>query len=548
MTSHSTVSSSSSSLAPGVVVHGPTPPEFEAILSPPALAFVAGLERRFRDTRRDLLARRQLVQAQLDAGARPGFLSDTRAVRESSWKVAPIPDDLLDRRIEITGPVDRKMIINALNSGAKVFMADFEDSTSPTWTNIIEGQINLRDAVRRTIQYAHPETGKRYQLGDQIATLMVRPRGWHLDEVHVTVDGDPVSASIFDFALYLFHNASELRAQGTGPYFYLPKLESHLEARLWNDIFVLAQEQLGIRRGTIRATVLIETILAAFEMDEILYELREHSAGLNCGRWDYIFSFIKRFRNDSSCVLPDRGLVTMDKHFLRSYSRLLIRTCHRRGVHAMGGMAAQIPIKSDAAANEAALTKVRDDKRREAHDGHDGTWVAHPGLIGIARAEFDAVMTGPNQIDRPLDDLEITADDLLAVPEGPITEAGLRQNLDVGVLYLAAWLRGNGCVPIYNLMEDAATAEISRTQVWQWLRHSAVLEDGRTLDAALFRQVLREGLDKIRGEVGDELFELGRYALAGELFERLITAPELEEFLTLAAYPYIATSTSTRSS
>jgi malate synthase len=514
-------------------------PGFAQILAAEALTFVATLERRFRDTRASLLARREEVQERLDAGAKPDFLPETREIRESDWRVAEIPADLRDRRVEITGPVDRKMIINALNSGANVFMADFEDSNAPTWSNVIEGQINLRDAVRRTITFESPETKKRYALVAEPATLFVRPRGWHLEEKHVLIDDRPVSASIFDFALYLFHNAEELRARGTGPYFYLPKLESHLEARLWNDVFVAAQELLGIPRGTIRATVLIETIMAAFEMDEVLWELREHSAGLNCGRWDYIFSFIKRFRNDPRCVLPDRGLVTMEKHFLRSYSRLLIRTCHRRGVHAMGGMAAQIPIKNDPAANEAALARVRADKLREAGDGHDGTWVAHPGLVDIARAEFDAIMTGANQIDRPLDDLHITARDLLEVPEGPITERGLRQNLEVGMHYLAAWLRGTGCVPIHDLMEDAATAEISRTQVWQWLHHGARLDDGRTIDLPLFRAVFAEEVAKIRAAVGDERYTSERWELAAKLFEELITADRLTEFLTIPAYEHI---------
>ena len=526
-------------VAPGVVIHGPLSRGWDAVLSPAALEFAAGLQRSFDGRRRELLARRAELQKRLDAGHRPDFLEETRAVREGDWKVAPLPEDLLDRRVEITGPVDRKMIINALNSGANVFMADFEDSSAPTWANVVEGQVNLRDAVRREVDFTHPETGKRYALAEETATLLVRPRGWHLVERHVTVDGEPFSASLFDFALYLFHNAEELLARGTGPYYYLPKMESHLEARLWNDVFVAAQEALGLPRGTIKATVLIETILAAFEMDEILYELREHSSGLNCGRWDYIFSFIKRFAADPGFVLPDRGLVGMDQHFLRSYSQLLIRTCHRRGVHAMGGMAAQIPIKNDEERNRAAMEKVRADKRREAGDGHDGTWVAHPGLVELARAELDAVLDGPNQLEVLREDVQVTAADLLAVPEGPITEAGLRQNLNVGILYLEAWLRGTGCVPIYDLMEDAATAEISRTQLWQWIRHGAALEDGRTIDAPLVKSVLEEEMDAIRQLVGEERFRGGRFPLARSLFERLITSPELEEFLTLVAYEHL---------
>jgi malate synthase len=527
--------------SPPAIVRGPLGKGYCAILSSPALRLVAELQRRFGARRQALLDRRAEVQQRLEAGHRLGFLTETRAIRERDWRVAKVPSDLRDRRVEITGPVDRKMIINALNSGASVFMADFEDSTSPTWANLVEGQINLFEAVRGTIEHTDPETGKHYRLEPHPATLVVRPRGWHLDEAHVTVDGAPVSASLFDFALYFFHNTAELLRRGTGPYFYLPKLESHLEARLWNDVFVAAQEWLGIPRGSIRATVLIETITAAFEMDEILYELREHSAGLNCGRWDYIFSFIKRFRSDRRCLLPDRGLVGMDTHFLRSYSRLLIQTCHRRGAHAMGGMAAQIPIKSDPERNAAALAKVRADKRREVGDGHDGTWVAHPGLVAVARAEFDAAMPEQNQIDRPREPLEITAADLLAVPAGPITEAGLRLNLEVGVLYLAAWLRGAGCVPIHHLMEDAATAEISRTQVWQWLRHGAVLDDGRPLDVELFHSVFAEELSRIRDRVGEEQYRAGRYELAARLLENLITAEQLEEFLTLPAYRHVVT-------
>ncbi|HSS44099.1 MAG TPA: malate synthase A, partial [Thermoanaerobaculia bacterium] len=447
----------------GVEIHGPRVPGSELILTPAALAFVAMLERRFGARRTVLLQGRREVQSRLDDGRVPSFLAETARIREGSWTVAPIPADLQDRRVEITGPVDRKMIINALNSGANVFMADFEDSCSPTWGNLVEGQRNLCEAIDRTIEFVSPENGKVYKLNERIATLMVRPRGWHLLEKHCLVDGHPVSASIFDFGLFFFHNARRLLDRGTGPYFYLPKIESHLEARLWNDVFRAAQGAMGIPVGTIRATVLIETILAAFEMDEILWELREHSAGLNCGRWDYIFSFIKKFRSRPAFLLPDRSLVTMARPFLRSYAHLVIQTCHRRGIHAMGGMAAQIPIKSDPIANARAMEKVAEDKRREVGAGHDGTWVAHPGLVEMARRIFDTEMPAPNQIDRPQQGLQVSAADLLQAPGGPITDSGLRQNINVGILYLEAWLRGQGCVPLYNLMEDAATAEISRS-------------------------------------------------------------------------------------
>ncbi len=515
---------------------GPARPEYASVLTEPAIDFVADLVRTFRGRVEGLLDARVERQTRLDAGEKLGFLAETKAVREKDWSVASIPADLRDRRVEITGPVDRKMVINALNSGARVFMADFEDSNAPTWENNVEGQVNLRDAVRRTIRYEDPKSGKEYELGKDLATLVVRPRGWHLLEKHLLVGGAPATAALFDFGLYFFHNAKELIARGSGPYFYLPKMESHLEARLWNDVFVRAQEKLGIPRGTIRATVLIETLPAAFEMDEILFELREHSSGLNCGRWDYIFSFIKRQRAHAECVMPDRGRVSMDQHFLRSYTQLLVKTCHRRGAHAMGGMAAQIPVKNDEAANEAAFEKVRQDKRREANDGHDGTWVAHPGLVALATEIFDSVMKGPNQIDRKREDVRVTADDLLRVPEGPRTEAGLRVNVNVGILYLEAWLRGSGCVPLYNLMEDAATAEISRAQVWQWVRHGARLDDGRMVTADLVRRTVAEEMESIRKAVGEERYGSGKFAAARELFERLCVSPELEEFLTLPAY------------
>ena len=500
------------------------------ILNSEARSFLADLARNFEKRRQELLARRRVRQQEIDAGQLPDFLPETAQIRRGDWTVAPIPKDLLDRRVEITGPVDRKMIINALNSSANVFMADFEDSNSPTWQNNIEGQANLRDAVRRTISYVSPE-GKRYELNADVATLLVRPRGWHLNERHFQVDGKPISGSLFDFGLYFFHNAEELIRRGTGPYFYLPKMESHLEARLWNDVFNFAQDRLGIPRGTIRATVLIETILAAFEMDEILYELRDHSSGLNCGRWDYIFSFIKKFRNRPDFVLPDRSTLTMDKHFLKSYVELLIHTCHRRGIHAMGGMAAQIPIKNDPAANKQAIEKVRQDKLREVRAGHDGTWVAHPGLVPIAKEVFDSHMKEANQIGRQLEDVRITSRDLLAVTEGKITEHGLKWNIDVGLQYLESWLRGNGCVPIYHLMEDAATAEISRAQVWQWVKHGARLsDDGRTITQEMVRSFISEQKKKSKAQ---------RIDGAAAIFDRMMTDADFAEFLTLVAYDYI---------
>jgi len=446
---------------------------------------------------------------------------------------------LQDRRVEITGPVDRKMVINALNSGAKVYMADFEDAHSPTWEGTIQGQINLRDAIAGTIDFTSPE-GKRYRLNEQTATLLARPRGWHLNEKHVLIDGKPVSGGIFDFALYFYHNVRPLLAKGTGPYFYLPKLENHLEARLWNDIFVMAQNELGIPQGTIKATVLIETILAAFEMDEILYELREHSAGLNCGRWDYIFSAIKKFHAIPDFVLPDRAQVTMTTHFMRSYSLLLIKTCHRRNVHAMGGMAAQIPIKNDPVANEEALERVRADKRREASDGHDGTWVAHPGLVPIAMEEFDKVMKTPNQIYRKREDVHVTAADLLAVPGGTITEAGLRNNISVSLQYLESWLRGTGCVPINNLMEDAATVEIARSQIWQWIHHPrGILNDGRKVTIELFRALADDELAKLKAKMGEQRFAASKFGPAREILDSVITADDFVPFLTLPAYQYL---------
>ncbi len=521
----------------GVEIMAPPHAGQSSVLTPAALEFVVNLQRRFNGQRLELLAARAARQKRLDAGEKPNFLPETSSIRESEWTVAPIPADLQDRRVEITGPVDRKMIINALNSGANVFMADFEDSNTPTWANQMDGQINLMDAVRRTITYTDPATGKGYKLNERTAVLLVRPRGWHLEERHVLVDAQAMSGSLFDFGLYFFHNAKKLLASGSGPYFYLPKLESHLEARLWNDIFLHAQEKLSVPRGSIRATVLIETILAAFEMDEILYELREHSAGLNCGRWDYIFSFIKKFSNDPHAVLPDRAQVTMTTHFLRSYSKLLIRICHRRNIHAMGGMAAFIPIKNDPVANEKAIALVRADKEREAGDGNDGTWVAHPGLVPVAKEVFDRLMPAPNQIDRKLADFHVTAADLLQVPKGEITEAGLRQNIAVGLGYLEAWLRGTGCVPLFNLMEDAATAEISRAQLWQWIHQGAHLKDGRKIDVALCDRMIDEELAKAKQD-GDTT-RRAAYEKSAQLMRDLIRAPQFVEFLTVPAYQRI---------
>ncbi|HXM80842.1 MAG TPA: malate synthase A, partial [Burkholderiales bacterium] len=490
--------------------------------------------------RRDLMKARAQRQARLDAGETFAFLPETRPIRESEWTVAPVPADLQDRRVEITGPVDRKMIINALNSGASVFMADFEDANTPSWDNNIQGHLNLRDAIRRNIDFVTPE-GKAYKLQEKTATLFVRPRGWHLPEKHVTIDGKAISGGIFDFALYFFHNAKALIARGSGPYFYLPKMESHREARLWNDIFIAAEDALGVQRGTIKATVLIETILAAFEMDEILYELREHSAGLNCGRWDYIFSCIKKFRNRRDFCLADRALVTMTTHFMRSYAELCIKTCHRRNIHAMGGMAAQIPVKNDEKANAEAFAKVKIDKEREATIGHDGTWVAHPGMVQLAKEAFDRLMPTPNQIvTKKREDVNVTAADLLHFePEAPITEKGLRLNVSVAIQYVGAWLAGQGAVPIFNLMEDAATAEISRSQVWQWIRSpKGVLDDGRKVTAELFKQLLAEELPKVKPYLGEVAYNAGKYEEGARLFEKL-TLGGYVEFLTLPAYQLI---------
>jgi malate synthase len=525
---------------PGIEISGEINAEFAQILSPDAVSFAARLQRAFGPRRTELLARRVARQVQFDAGRLPDFPAETKPVRDGDWTCAPVSADIADRRVEITGPVDRKMIINALNSGANVFMADFEDANTPRWANNIQGQLNLRDAIRRRIDYVSPE-GKAYKLNERTATLFVRPRGWHLPEKHVLVDGEPISGGIFDFALYVFHNAKELLARGSGPYFYLPKLESHLEARLWNDIFVMAQDDLGIPRGTIKATVLIETILAAFEMDEILYELRHHSAGLNAGRWDYIFSCIKKFRSNRDFCLADRALVTMTTHFMRSYAELLIKTCHRRNIHAMGGMAAQIPVKNDEAANAEAFAKVKADKEREATYGHDGTWVAHPGLVPVAKEAFDRLMPAPNQIaTKKRDDVQVQASDLLHFePEQPITEKGLRLNINVAIQYIGAWLAGQGAVPIFNLMEDAATAEISRSQVWQWMRSpKGVLDDGRKVTRELVATLLPEEMKKIRDLLGPAYAE-GRYEEAARIFADLVNGDSFVEFLTLPAYELI---------
>ncbi|MDN8003207.1 malate synthase A [Burkholderia multivorans] len=524
-------------LPQGMAITGEIKPGYEAILTPDALELVASLHRAFEPRRQALLQARVERTKRLDAGERPDFLPETKAIREGDWKVAPLPADLQCRRVEITGPVERKMIINALNSGADSYMTDFEDSNAPSWTNQIDGQINLKDAVRRTISLE--QNGKSYKLNDKVATLIVRPRGWHLDEKHVTVDGQRVSGGIFDFALFLFHNAKELIARGSGPYFYLPKMESHLEARLWNDIFVAAQEAIGIPRGTIRATVLIETILAAFEMDEILYELREHSSGLNAGRWDYIFSAIKKFKNDRDFCLADRSKITMTVPFMRAYALLLLKTCHKRNAPAIGGMSALIPIKNDPEANEKAMAGVRSDKQRDATDGYDGGWVAHPGLVPIAMEEFVKVLGDkPNQIGKQRDDVQVEGKNLLDFqPEAPITEAGLRNNINVGIHYLGAWLDGNGCVPIHNLMEDAATAEISRSQVWQWIRSpKGVLDNGRKVTAELVREFAKAELENVKRSVGGNTQP---YERAAAIFEQMSTSEGFTEFLTLPLYEEI---------
>lgn len=513
-------------------------PHQEKIFTGEALEFIAALHEQFDARRKELLAERKLVQQKLDAGWRPHFLPETRQVREGEWTVAPLPSDLLDRRVEITGPVERKMMINALNSGAKVFMADLEDSASPTWVNVCDGQVNLYDAVRKTIAYENPENGKKYTLNNEVAVLMIRPRGLHLEEKHVYINGKPASGSLVDFGLYFFHNAHALMEQGSAPYFYLPKLEDYREARWWNQVFEYAQHYLGIAKGTIKATVLVETILAPYQLDEILYELRQHSAGLNCGRWDYIFSFIKKFHRQPGFVFPDRDQITMTVPFMRAYSQLVIKTCHRRHVHAMGGMAAQIPVKNDEAANVAAFEKVKADKLREVTDGHDGTWVAHPALVAVAMDVFNEHMPAQNQLEKQLTDLVVTEEELIAVPEGTITEQGVRKNINVGIQYLAAWLSGNGAAAIFNLMEDAATAEISRTQVWQWLKLGVTLDDGRIFTSDLYAQLLDEETAKLEGGMLPAAWKPNLGEAAG-IFNSLVRDAQLKEFLTTEAYTYL---------
>ncbi len=525
--------------AEGIEFTAEIPEEFEEILTPEAVAFVAKLSREYRGRVVELLGKRAERQERISAGEMPDFLPETRDVREGDWKIAPIPDDLQDRRVELTGPPDRKMTINALNSGASCWMADFEDANCPTWHNMLESQLNMKEAIEGTISFDDPNSGKHYELHENTAVILARPRGWHLFEKHMLVDGEQVPGGLFDFGLYFFHNAQTLLDNGSGPYFYLPKMESHLEARLWNDVFDSAQDELGIPRGTIKATVLIETILATFEMHEILYELREHSAGLNCGRWDYIFSYIKKFREEDM-LLPDRNSVTMTVPFMRAYSLLTIKTCHQRGAHAMGGMAAQIPRSDDPEWTEFANNKVREDKEREAKDGHDGTWVAHPGMVGLAKEAFDEYMPQPNQLDK-IPDANPSADDLLEKPEGNITMDGFRNNISVGVQYLAAWLAGRGAVPVFNLMEDAATAEISRAQVWQWIHHDrGILEDGTEVTEDLFNSTLDEELEKIKNDiVGPERWETDEFGNAAQLFARISTDDKFVEFLTLPGYEYL---------
>lgn len=513
--------------------------DYAEILTPRALDFLRELHIRFNPRRLSLLKARDERQTRLDAGELPNFLEETKNIRESEWTIAPLPQDLQDRRVEITGPVERKMVINALNSGAKIFMADFEDSNTPSWDNNIQGHINLRDAINRTISFQN-ENGKEYRLNPSVATLLVRPRGWHLNEKHITHNDEEMSGALCDFGLYFFHNYKTLMDNGTAPYFYLPKLESHLEARLWNDVFVYAQRYVGIPTKTIKATVLIETILATFELNEILYELRDHSAGLNCGRWDYIFSYIKKFRNlGGSYVLPDRSKVTMTSPFMANYAQLVVKTCHKRNAPAIGGMAAFIPIKNDSAANEAAMDKVRQDKIREVTIGHDGTWVAHPGLVSLAMDIFNEKMPTPNQISRQRDDFDCTAQQLLEAPIDTITEGGLRHNINVGILYIESWLRGNGAAAIYNLMEDAATAEISRTQVWQWIKNKSKLDDGRTVTYDLYRQLLPEELEKVKAYVGELAYKNGKFEQAVSLFDELVRSEDFIDFLTLPAYDMI---------
>jgi len=535
-----TLQTSETSFTPeGMRLKAPLHKHYSEMLTLEALQFIAALQHNFNSRRKQLLAERAALQLKIDAGWEPGFMPETENIRQSEWLIAPVPEILKDRRVEITGPVDRKMIINALNSGANIFMADFEDSNAPSWNNTIEGQINLRDAINRTIGFRNPDNGKEYMLNEKTATMFVRPRGWHLDEKHIEVDGEPMSASLVDFGLYFFHNAKALVKNGAGPFFYLPKLESYKEARLWNDVFTFAQNYCGIPYGTIKATVLVETILASFQLNEILWELRDHSAGLNCGRWDYIFSFIKKFRNVPQHVFPDRAQVTMTVPFMRTYTQLVIQTCHRRGAHAIGGMAAQIPIKGNEKANEAALEKVKTDKLREVKDGHDGTWVAHPGLVPLAKDIFDEFMKTPNQLHIKREDFSCTEKELLQVPDGTITEEGLRHNINVGILYLESWLCGNGAAALYNLMEDAATAEICRTQVWQWVHSKAKLDDGREINLHLYTELRDSEIENIKNEVGSKTYQQGKYVQAICIFNKLVVQDKWEDFLTLPAYDLI---------
>ncbi|MGZ8553739.1 MAG: malate synthase A [Chitinophagaceae bacterium] len=522
----------------GMTIKAPFDAAYATILTKEALYFIRALHMRFNPQRQKLLQERVQVQQKIDAGWKPGFLPETEVIRNSDWRIPANPQDIQDRRVEITGPVDRKMIINAMNSGANVFMADFEDSNSPNWENILNGQVNLRDAINRTISFTN-ENGKEYSLNEKTATLFVRPRGWHLDEKHVEVDGEPICASLFDFGLYFFHNAKTLLKKGAGPYFYLPKLESYKEARLWDDAFVFSQNYCGVPYGSIKATVLVETILASFQLHEILWELKDHSAGLNCGRWDYIFSFIKKFRNTAGHVFPDRSQVTMTSPFMRAYTQLVIQTCHKRGAHAIGGMAAQIPIKGNEKANDAALEKVKADKLREVTDGHDGTWVAHPGLVSLAKTVFDEYMPTPNQVHIKREDFICTEKDLLLVPQGTITEKGLRHNINVGILYLESWLRGNGAAAIYNLMEDAATAEICRTQVWQWIHNKAKLDDGREINLCLYEDLRDDEIEEIRHAAGSKAYQDGYYVQAICIFNKLVVQDKWEDFLTLSAYDLV---------
>lgn len=523
----------------GMMIKAPVHAAFKEILTEEALYFIRALHLRFNPRRKTLLQEREMVQQKIDQGWKPGFMEETAPIRNSQWLISPVPDDIKDRRVEITGPVDRKMIINAMNSGANIFMADFEDSNSPNWDNVIGGQINLRDAINKTISFTNMENGKEYKLNKNVATLFVRPRGWHLEEKHIEIDDEPISGSLLDFGLYFFHNAKTLLKNGSAPYFYLPKIENYKEARLWDDVFVFSQNYCGVPYGSVKATVLIETILASFQLNEILWELKDHSAGLNCGRWDYIFSFIKKFRNVPGHIFPDRSQVTMTVPCMRAYTQLVIQTCHKRGAHAMGGMAAQIPIKGNEKANEAAMKKVKADKMREVTDGHDGTWVAHPALVPLAKQIFDEHMKMANQIHVKREDFNCTEKDLLQLPEGTITEEGLRHNINVGILYLESWLRGSGAVALYNLMEDAATAEICRTQVWQWIHNSAKLNDGRMITHSLYEDLRDDEIEKIQHAAGSKAYQEGKFTQAICIFNKLAVQDKWEDFLTLPAYDLI---------